>query len=68
MQESANMESSLLERLSKPGHYTLFAPTNKAFEQMENGVLQRILSDNTVLQGKGLAYWQIQTLTLGSYQ
>ncbi|XP_060751753.1 periostin isoform X2 [Tachysurus vachellii] len=50
LSETANMESSLLERLSKPGHYTLFAPTNEAFEQMENSVLQRILGDKTVLQ------------------
>ncbi|KAG7322412.1 hypothetical protein KOW79_013758 [Hemibagrus wyckioides] len=50
LSESFNVESSLLEKLRKPGHYTLFAPTNKAFEQMDERVLQRILNDNTVLQ------------------
>ncbi|KAF4082064.1 hypothetical protein AMELA_G00147400 [Ameiurus melas] len=48
--EAANVESSLLERLSKPGHYTLFAPTNKAFEQLDSHGLERILNDKTVLQ------------------
>ncbi|KAK3550046.1 hypothetical protein QTP86_019145 [Hemibagrus guttatus] len=50
LSEGFNVESSLLEKLRKPGHYTLFAPTNKAFEQMDDSVLQRILNDNTVLQ------------------
>ncbi|KAB5543488.1 hypothetical protein PHYPO_G00079740 [Pangasianodon hypophthalmus] len=48
--EAANVEASLLERLGKSGHYTLFAPTNKAFEQLDSDVLERILNDKTVLQ------------------
>lgn len=53
------MESNLLEKLDKPGHYTLFAPTNKAFEKLDDFVMERILNDNAVLQGKSVAYWQI---------
>ncbi|MCJ8742457.1 hypothetical protein PDJAM_G00082360 [Pangasius djambal] len=48
--EAANVESSLLERLGKSGHYTLFAPTNKAFDRLDNDALERILNDKTVLQ------------------
>ncbi|KAI5099852.1 periostin [Silurus meridionalis] len=48
--KAVNAESSLLEKLRKPGHYTLFAPTNKAFEQLDSAVLERILGDTTVLQ------------------
>ncbi|KAI5629159.1 periostin, partial [Silurus asotus] len=48
--KAVNAESSLLEKLGKPGHYTLFAPTNKAFEQLDSAVLERILGDTTVLQ------------------
>ncbi|XP_017345332.1 periostin isoform X1 [Ictalurus punctatus] len=50
LHKTANVESSLLERLGKPGHYTLFAPTNKALEQLDNAVLERILKDKTLLQ------------------
>lgn len=63
MQEAATVESSLLEKLGKPGHYTLFAPTNKAFKKLDNIVFERILNDKTVLQGKSLAYWQIDIIT-----
>ncbi|TSX58285.1 Periostin [Bagarius yarrelli] len=48
--ETINMESSLLEKLDKPGHYTLFAPTNKAFKEMDNGILERIQNDKAALQ------------------
>ncbi|XP_062869761.1 periostin [Trichomycterus rosablanca] len=47
---AANIESSLLERLGEPGHYTLFAPTNKAFEKVDTKVIERVLSDKTALQ------------------
>ncbi|XP_060765170.1 periostin [Neoarius graeffei] len=50
LHETANVESSLLERLGKPGHYTLFAPTNKAFEQLDSGFLERLKNDKTALQ------------------
>lgn len=58
------MESSLLETLGKPGHYTFFAPTNKAFDNLNSDLIERILNDKTVLQGKSL---QIYTLKVYSY-
>ncbi|XP_072515685.1 periostin [Salminus brasiliensis] len=45
-----NVESSLLEKLGEPGHYTLFAPTNQAFDNMDRDVIERVLGDKTVLQ------------------
>lgn len=44
--------SELLEKLGQPGHYTLFAPTNEAFEQLGIDVLERIQSDKQALKGK----------------
>uniref|UniRef100_A0A669AZ41 Periostin, osteoblast specific factor b n=1 Tax=Oreochromis niloticus TaxID=8128 RepID=A0A669AZ41_ORENI len=41
---------SLLEKLGQPGHYTLFAPTNEAFEQLGSDVLERIQSDKQALK------------------
>ncbi|XP_066506725.1 periostin isoform X2 [Hoplias malabaricus] len=45
-----NVESSLLEKLGKPGHYTLFAPTNSAFDKLDREVIERLLNDKTVVQ------------------
>ncbi|XP_051973376.1 periostin isoform X2 [Xyrauchen texanus] len=42
--------SGLLDQLGKPGHYTLFAPTNEAFEKLDIAVLERIRSDKTIVQ------------------
>ncbi|XP_051972120.1 periostin-like [Xyrauchen texanus] len=42
--------SGLLSQLGKPGYYTLFAPTNEAFENLDRDVLERLMSDKTVLQ------------------
>ncbi|XP_031583620.1 periostin, osteoblast specific factor b isoform X1 [Oreochromis aureus] len=42
--------SELLEKLGQPGHYTLFAPTNEAFEQLGSDVLERIQSDKQALK------------------
>ncbi|XP_024133642.1 periostin, osteoblast specific factor b isoform X1 [Oryzias melastigma] len=42
--------SGLLEKLGEPGHYTLFAPTNDAFEKLGRGVLERLQSDKEVLK------------------
>ncbi|XP_034024297.1 periostin, osteoblast specific factor b isoform X2 [Thalassophryne amazonica] len=44
------LASGLLEKLGQPGHYTLFAPTNEAFEKLGSGVLERLQSDKEVLQ------------------
>uniref|UniRef100_A0AAY4EJ37 Periostin n=1 Tax=Denticeps clupeoides TaxID=299321 RepID=A0AAY4EJ37_9TELE len=42
--------SGLMEKLGEPGHYTLFAPTNDAFEKLDKDVLERIMSDPTIRQ------------------
>uniref|UniRef100_A0A8C8SJL7 Periostin n=1 Tax=Pelusios castaneus TaxID=367368 RepID=A0A8C8SJL7_9SAUR len=42
---AAAITSGVLDTLGKPGHYTVFAPTNEAFEKLPRGVLERIMSD-----------------------
>ncbi|CAK6968921.1 periostin%2C osteoblast specific factor b [Scomber scombrus] len=42
--------SGLLEKLGEPGHYTLFAPTNEAFESLGSDVLERLQGDKEVLK------------------
>ncbi|XP_044308407.1 periostin [Varanus komodoensis] len=42
---AAAFTSDVMEMLGKPGHYTLFAPTNEAFEKLPRGVLERIMGD-----------------------
>uniref|UniRef100_A0A3B3IBI9 Periostin n=1 Tax=Oryzias latipes TaxID=8090 RepID=A0A3B3IBI9_ORYLA len=42
--------SGLLEKLGQPGHYTLFAPTNDAFDKLGSDVLERLQSDKEVLK------------------
>ncbi|XP_029458604.1 periostin isoform X2 [Rhinatrema bivittatum] len=44
---AAAITSDVLDTLGKPGHYTLFAPTNDAFENLPRGVLERIMGDKT---------------------
>ncbi|KAL7847502.1 hypothetical protein AOLI_G00222200 [Acnodon oligacanthus] len=45
-----NVESSLLEKLGEPGHYTLFAPTDEAFDKVDREVIERVLGDKNVVQ------------------
>ncbi|MGH0133603.1 UNVERIFIED_CONTAM: hypothetical protein FKN15_053455 [Acipenser sinensis] len=47
---AAAIASGMLETLGKPGHYTIFAPTNEAFEKLPRAVLERIMSDKVALQ------------------
>ncbi|XP_034459764.1 periostin, osteoblast specific factor b [Hippoglossus hippoglossus] len=42
--------AGLLEKLGQPGHYTLFAPTNEAFESLGTDVLERLQSDKPAIQ------------------
>ncbi|XP_062975065.1 periostin isoform X2 [Elgaria multicarinata webbii] len=42
---AAAVASGVMETLGKPGHYTVFAPTNEAFEKLPRGILQRIMGD-----------------------
>ncbi|XP_042270309.1 periostin, osteoblast specific factor b isoform X2 [Thunnus thynnus] len=43
-------KSGLLDKLGEPGHFTLFAPTNEAFESLGSDVLERLQSDKEVLK------------------
>ncbi|XP_067889553.1 periostin-like isoform X2 [Heterodontus francisci] len=47
---AAATASGLLEVLGKDGHYTLFAPTNEAFDKLSRQVLERILTDTVALK------------------
>ncbi|XP_015197512.1 periostin isoform X6 [Lepisosteus oculatus] len=47
---AATVASGLLDKLGEPGHYTVFAPTNEAFEKLPRAVLERIMSDKVALQ------------------
>ncbi|XP_073685274.1 periostin [Garra rufa] len=44
------LRSGLQDQLGEPGHYTLFAPTNDAFEKIDSDVMERLMSDTVVLQ------------------
>ncbi|XP_056139772.1 periostin, osteoblast specific factor b [Lampris incognitus] len=44
------LASGLLEKLGQPGQYTLFAPTNEAFEKLDKDVLERLMGDKDVLK------------------
>ncbi|XP_051962878.1 periostin-like isoform X1 [Xyrauchen texanus] len=42
--------SGLNKKLGEPGHFTLFAPTNDAFEKLGREVLDRLMEDKESLQ------------------
>ncbi|XP_017346349.1 periostin, osteoblast specific factor b isoform X1 [Ictalurus punctatus] len=42
--------AGLLEKLGKPGHFTLFAPTNDAFSKLDNEVMDRLMGNKGALQ------------------
>ncbi|KAJ8256438.1 hypothetical protein COCON_G00185900 [Conger conger] len=42
--------SGLLGKLGEPGQFTLFAPTNKAFDELDSEVLNRLMGDKGVLK------------------
>lgn len=44
--------AGLLEKMGKPGHFTLFAPTNEAFHHLEEVVVDRLMGNKGSLQGK----------------
>ncbi|CAL8280988.1 unnamed protein product [Arctogadus glacialis] len=43
------LASGMMEKLGEPGHYTLFAPTNRAFEKLGSGYLERIMGDQKIM-------------------
>ncbi|MFT7803880.1 periostin-like isoform X1 [Arapaima gigas] len=42
-------DAGLLETLSQRGHFTLFAPTNRAFEKLDNNFLRRLKENRKAL-------------------
>ncbi|KAM9348782.1 periostin-like isoform 2-T2 [Symphorus nematophorus] len=46
---TAALASGMMDKLDKPGHYTLFAPTNEAFDKLNPGYLERIMEDKAVI-------------------
>lgn len=44
----------MMDMLGKPGHYTIFAPTNEAFAKLSRGVLERIMGDKVASEGISL--------------
>ncbi|XP_045695152.1 periostin isoform X6 [Phyllostomus hastatus] len=42
---AAAITSDIMETLGRDGHFTLFAPTNEAFQRLPRGVLERIMGD-----------------------
>ncbi|XP_063751658.1 periostin isoform X2 [Eleginops maclovinus] len=43
------MASDMLDKLGEPGHFTLFAPTDEAFDKLDPGYLERIMEDKDVI-------------------
>ncbi|XP_035482054.1 periostin isoform X1 [Scophthalmus maximus] len=46
---AAALASGMMDKLDQSGHYTLFAPTNEAFDKLNPGYLERILGDKAVI-------------------
>ncbi|CAJ1063862.1 periostin-like isoform X1 [Xyrichtys novacula] len=46
---AAALASGVMDKLGQPGHYTLFAPTNEAFDKLAPGHLERIMGDKAVI-------------------
>ncbi|XP_044079048.1 periostin-like isoform X1 [Siniperca chuatsi] len=46
---AAALASGMMDKLDQPGHYTLFAPTNEAFDRLSPGYLERIMGDKAVI-------------------
>lgn len=49
--QAAALASGMMDKLGRPGHYTLFAPTNDAFNKLSPGHLKRMMEDKDVIAG-----------------
>lgn len=49
--QAAVLASGMMDKLDQSGHYTLFAPTNEAFNKLSPGHLERIMEDKAVIVG-----------------
>ncbi|KAK5918062.1 hypothetical protein CgunFtcFv8_002861 [Champsocephalus gunnari] len=43
------VNSGMFDKLGEPGHFTLFAPTDQAFDKLGPGYLERIMGDKDVI-------------------
>ncbi|XP_008331438.1 periostin [Cynoglossus semilaevis] len=43
------LTSDVMDKLNQPGHFTLFAPTNDAFNKLSPGYMERIMADKDVI-------------------
>ncbi|XP_040005738.1 periostin-like isoform X2 [Xiphias gladius] len=48
---AAALASGMMDKLDQPGHYTLFAPTNEAFDKLSPGYLERIMGNKAIIAG-----------------
>ncbi|XP_076606881.1 periostin-like isoform X3 [Chaetodon auriga] len=46
---AAVLAAGMMDKLDQPGHYTLFAPTDEAFDKLSPGYLERIMEDKAVV-------------------
>lgn len=60
--QAAALASGMMDKLEKPGHFTLFAPTNEAFDKLGPDFLERVMGDKTVIAGD-----MINLLCLGCF-
>lgn len=49
--QAAALASGMMDKLGRPGHYTLFAPTNDAFNKLSPGHWKRMMGDKDVIAG-----------------
>ncbi|XP_041725169.2 periostin isoform X1 [Coregonus clupeaformis] len=43
------LASGVMDKLGQPGHFTLFAPTNEAFQNLDAGFVERVMGDKAVI-------------------
>uniref|UniRef100_A0A3B4UKH7 Periostin n=1 Tax=Seriola dumerili TaxID=41447 RepID=A0A3B4UKH7_SERDU len=46
---AAALASGMMDKLDQPGHFTVFAPTNEAFDKLSPGYLERIMGDKAII-------------------
>nr|XP_015817112.2 periostin [Nothobranchius furzeri] len=46
----AALAAEVMDKLGKPGHYTLFAPTNSAFDKLKPGFMESITENQEVIK------------------
>ncbi|XP_042354583.1 periostin-like isoform X3 [Plectropomus leopardus] len=47
---AAALAADMMDMLDQPGHYTLFAPTDEAFDKLSPGYLERVMGDKDVIK------------------